>query len=100
MPRVVIILAAILLLLGIAPVPYGYYVFLRIVTTGVFVWGAVVLFQRKSPILPWVFIVLAIIFNPIIQVFFSREIWIGIDLVSAIILLASITVLAQNNSNS
>jgi len=94
MPRIVIISAAILLLLGIAPVPYGYYIFLRIVATCVFVWGAVVLFSRKSPILPWVYIVLAIIFNPIIQVFFSREVWIGIDLVAAILLLSSITVLA------
>lgn len=96
MPRFVVIVAAILILVGVAPVPYGYYVFLRIVATGVFAWGAVVLFQRKSPILPWAYVVAAIIFNPFIKVFFSRGIWIGIDLAAAALLLGSLKTLSLN----
>jgi hypothetical protein len=35
---------------------------------GVFAWAAYIAFERNEDILPWVFIVLAIIFNPILKI--------------------------------
>jgi hypothetical protein len=43
---------------------------------GVFAWAAYIAFERNEDILPWVFIVLAIIFNPILKIHFPKEMWV------------------------
>ncbi|MBB3048977.1 hypothetical protein FHR99_003251 [Litorivivens lipolytica] len=95
MPLPVIFIAAGLLLLGFMPLPYGYYTFLRIVATIVFVWGAFVLHEQKEPVLPWVFGLVAILFNPFIPVHLPKDIWAGIDLVAGCLLIATHTKLAK-----
>jgi hypothetical protein len=74
-----------LLLVALLPLPYGFYTFLRL---SVFV-GAILLahtfYERDKP--NWVLILagLAILFNPVIPIYLSREAWIPIDVVSAIL---------------
>ena len=87
MPKQVIFLAAGFLLLGILALPYGYYTLLRLIACAVFAWAAYVTFEKKESILPWVFIILALLFNPLIKVYLSKEIWTVIDACSAIFLL-------------
>lgn len=87
MPKQVIFLAAGFLLLGAFPLPYGYYTLLRLIACAVFAWAAYISFENKETLLPWVFIVLALLFNPIIKVYLSKEIWAAIDICSAVLLL-------------
>lgn len=87
MPKQVIYLAVGFLLLGVLPLPYGYYTLLRLIACAVFAWAAYVSFENKEALLPWIFIILALLFNPLIKVYLSKDIWAVIDVCSAIFLL-------------
>lgn len=89
MPPPVIYIAAALLALGAAPLPYGYYTFLRLVACGVFAFAAYVSFNRRGRVLPFVFGGLALLFNPLVKVHLPKEVWAVVDLVSAVLLLAT-----------
>ena len=69
--------------------PYGFYTLLRLVATGVFVWASIVSYQRGLPLLPWLFALLAVLFNPLIKVHLPKELWIVIDLGAGVLLLAT-----------
>lgn len=72
-----------LLLLALLPLPYGYYTFLRLTVfvSGLFL--AYQLYEKKSHGLSLVLAGLALLFNPIIPVYLTREAWLPIDIVSA-----------------
>ena len=89
MPKPVIYIAAVLLVLGAAPLPYGYYQLLRIVATIVFVWAASVSFGREYTALPWVFALLAILFNPVVKIYLPKEMWSIIDIACGVFLAVS-----------
>lgn len=87
-----------MLFLAPLPMPYGYYSLLRIVETGVFVWAA----YRASTMgkegdydWPLVFGFFAIMFNPLIPVHLSREIWAPIDIGAGVLLLSASKILDQ-----
>lgn len=86
MPKIVIYIAAGFLLLGVLPLPYGYYMLLRLIAFGAFAWAAYVTFEKNEVVLPWVFIILALIFNPIMQIHFPKGIWTIIDFCSGLFL--------------
>lgn len=88
LPKPVIYIAAGLLFIGAAPLPYGYYTLLRIVATVVFVWAAVISLRRKYAILPWAFGILAVLFNPLLKIYLDKEVWAVIDISSAAFLIA------------
>lgn len=73
MPKAVIYITVGFLVLAVLPLPYGYYTLLRLIVFGVFGWAAYISFARHEKILPWIFIVLALVCNPIIQVYFPKE---------------------------
>lgn len=89
MPVAVIYIGAAMLFIGAAPLPYGYYLLLRLVATGVFIWAAIVAYERKNDILPWVFGVLVILFNPIIKIHLPKEVWAVVDIAAGVLLLAA-----------
>lgn len=89
MPIAVIYIAAALLFIGAMPLPYGYYMLLRIIATGIFVWAALVAHERKHDALPWVYGVLAVLFNPLIKVHLPKELWTAVDIGSGILLLTT-----------
>ena len=88
-PTPVIYIAAGMLLVGAAPLPYGYYMLLRILATGVFGWAAFVAYKQKHQSLPWVFGFLAILFNPIAKIHLTKELWAIVDIGAGILLLAT-----------
>ena len=88
MPVAVIYIAAGMLFVGAFPLPYGYYLLLRLVTTGSFAWAAYVAYSKQDKILPWVFAVLALLFNPIIKIHLPKELWAVVDVGAGILLLA------------
>lgn len=87
MPKIVIFITAGFLFFGILPLPYGYYTLLRLVVCGVFAWAAFISFEKNKAVLPWIFVVLALIFNPIIKIYLQKEVWVIINLCSGLLLI-------------
>ena len=71
---------------------YGYYILLRVVSCIIFIYLAYRSYKHDKIILMIVFIINALIYNPIIQFHFSRGIWTIINIVSIIICFISIIV--------
>ena len=80
-------LAAVMLILAIFALPYGYYVLLRWVITAISIYVAYSLGEAKDSKL-WIFVGLAILFNPIAPIYSTKSFWIIADLVSAGLFLA------------
>ncbi len=98
--RQFLILASIMLLAAVGPWPYGYFMLLRLVATGALVATAIG-FGRHS--MPWrsaVAVVIAIAFNPLIPVHFERGVWMVIDVVTGVFLLAHLRVVAPAASRA
>lgn len=77
---------AVLLILAIAPMPYGYYVFLKITTC----LAAIREVREATPIilgrpLPILWIIIAILFNPVIPIPLRKESWVIVDGITAAI---------------
>jgi hypothetical protein len=96
MPTAVIYICAAMLFVGAAPLPYGYYMLLRLVACGVFAFAAFVSFDRKHKTLPWVFGLMALLFNPVIKVHLPKEVWAFVDIAAAILLLATAKAVKSN----
>lgn len=74
---------------------------LRLVATGAFSWAAFVAYERKNASLPWVFGILAVLFNPIIKIHLPKELWAIVDISSGILLLATKrTIQASEDENT
>lgn len=76
---------AFLLLMAALPWPYGYYVFLRWVTCGMAAYTAYISYTWETKWALWVFIPIAILFNPIFPVYLTKAVWQPIDVVVAIL---------------
>lgn len=89
MPVAVIYIAAGILFLGAAQVhlPFGYYTILRIVATAAFIWAFFVAFNRNESLLPWIYLLFAVTFNPIIKVPLSQELWMVANISAGALLL-------------
>ena len=72
-----------LLLLCLLPMPYGYYQFVRVVSTLIFSYIA---YQERSRQIMWLFIGLAILFQPIEKLALGRTLWNITDIAVAIFL--------------
>ena len=79
------ILAILFLLGALADNPYGYYQLLRWVILIIGAYSAYLVYNTAKKVWPWVFGVIAILFNPIIPFSFQRETWQIIDIIVAII---------------
>ena len=96
MPTAVIYITAAMLFLGAAPLPYSYYMLLRLVACGVFAFAAFIAFDRKSKALPWVYGFMALVFNTIIKIHFSKEMWAVVDIAAGVLLLATAKAVKTN----
>lgn len=88
LPKPLIYIAATLLFLGALPLPYGYYMLLRFVACGAFAWAAFITYENNEEVLPWVFGILAVLFNPIFKTHLPKELWAVVDVCSGVFLLA------------
>ena len=84
------ILAAILLLWALVDNPYGYYQFLRWVILIIAVCSAYVSYTQQKITWAWIFGIMAVLFNPVIPLHFSRGNWQFIDVVAAVIFFISL----------
>ena len=74
---------AFILFLAILPMPYGFYIFIRLIVTIVSLFAAFKIVNRNSNDF-WFLIILSVLFNPIIPVFLFKLAWIPIDILSGI----------------
>lgn len=88
-PVAVIYICAALLFLGAMPLPYGYYTLLRLVACGVFAFAAFVAHERKDQVLPWLYGLVALLFNPIIKIHLPKEAWVFVDISAGALLLVT-----------
>lgn len=90
-PRVVWLFCAVLLMAGVLHLPYGYYNFLRIVICGAAALIAVAgLAEDTQPGMAWTatFILIVVLFNPILPIRLHRSIWLYLDLIAAAVFMA------------
>ena len=85
------LLLALLLLLCLADMPYGYYQFVRFIACiafGYFAFGE----QEKQTKWALFYISMAILFQPFIKISLGRVLWNVVDVIVAIVLIGSIFV--------
>ncbi len=84
------LVAAAMLVLALADLPYGYYTLLRIAVCAVGAYGAYLAYSAGRHGWTWTFGAIAVLFNPIIPVYLDRETWAPIDVGVGLLLLASL----------
>lgn len=88
MKKQLYILMAALLLLCLAPMPYGYYQFVRFVAMVVFAIMAFNYYKNKKNELSITFGALALLFQPFIKVALGRMMWNVVDVAVALLFIA------------
>ena len=80
-----VIASIVLLVLAVLPLPYGYYTLLRLVVCFTAVFLAWFSYKQQRIRWAWIMVFVAVVFNPVIAVHFGKELWIVIDLITAIV---------------
>ena len=84
-PAVVLFVPAVMLLLALGPWPYGYFVFLRLVVCAASAWIALsVLGKDTNRVIGWVFVGLALLYNPVIRISLEREVWMVVNVLTSV----------------
>lgn len=84
--KLVLSILAALLLLCLAPMPYGYYQLVRFVSMVVFGVMAVRTWNEEQHVWSITFGALAVLFQPVVKIALGRMTWNIVDVVVAIIL--------------
>ncbi len=69
--------------------PYGYYQILRFVTTGAAAFCAYSFWKHRVKAIPWGFISIAVLFNPIAPIHLARQTWLPVDIATGIVFLGA-----------
>jgi len=88
-----IILSIFMLFGAIAEWPYGYYTMLRWIACISSILVVLQAFEKNIDWVKVVFIVIAILFNPLAPIYLSRSTWIPLDIISAILFIFAIRIL-------
>lgn len=83
-PKLIFYIAAALLVVALAPLPYGFYTLVRLTSTLAFAALAFLAFKDREPLLGWAFGFMALVFNPLFPLYLSRPLWVAIDLTAAV----------------
>ena len=87
MKQLYLFLAA-MMLLCLAPMPYGYFQLVRFVAMIVFGLMAYRYYQNQKIVATWVFGALALLFQPIYKIALGRVVWNVVDVIVALLLIA------------
>jgi len=72
-----------MLAVAVLPLPYGYFMFLRLIITAAAAFVAYENFNKDIPVWGIVFVGVALLFNPFYTVHFDKALWALIDIVVA-----------------
>jgi len=87
------LIAAVMLFAALGRHPYDYYTLLRWVACGVSAYTAFQAMQTKKSGWLFVFVIAALMLNPIAPLRIKRDTWAFVDSAAAVLLLASIAVM-------
>lgn len=82
------VIMAVLLLVCLAKMPYGYFQFVRLACCAGFIYVAVQEFKAGKQITGVLSVAGAILFNPIFKIYLRRGTWNTIDVIIAVFLIA------------
>jgi len=85
------------MLLCLPEMPYGYYIFVRVVAMGAFTLFAYYEYEKGSKLLAVIFLFAVIIFQPVIKIPLGRTLWNIVDIIMSIIIIISL-IRHQNRS--
>lgn len=88
MMKQVYLALAVMLLLCLAPMPYGYFMLVRFVATVAFGWLAYRYYKNNKVAATWILRVLALLFQPFYKIALGRTVWNVIDVIVAILMIA------------
>jgi hypothetical protein len=96
-PHIIPALIAALILFGaLGRWPYGYYQLLRFVVCGVGAYVAYLAYNWQKIWAVWLFGFIALLFNPLIVIHLSRELWQPIDFICAVLFIIVTFVLKKS----
>ena len=75
--------AGLLVVAALLAPPYGFYRFMRIAISIVALYYSYHFLQSSRPFLTFIFLILAVLYNPIYPIYQTRAIWQPINLASA-----------------
>lgn len=87
MKKGLLIIMAVLLLVCLAPMPYGYYQLVRFVAMVVFAYLSYDYFIAKREGIGYTFAALALLFQPFFKISLGRTMWNIVDVIVAIFLI-------------
>jgi hypothetical protein len=76
-----------LLLLCLAPMPYGYYELVRWISAVAFAYLGYSALEQNEETVPWVYFGLALLFQPFIKIALGRPLWNVVDISVAVFLI-------------
>ena len=88
--EIVSIVLAFTLLICLFPLPYGFFVLIRLISTIVFGYLAYDFYQRGETIKCVVAALIVLLFQPFAKISFEREIWNVIDIIVALLLFGNV----------
>ena len=84
-------LISIVFLLGaLGSCPYAYYQISRWIVCAVGVYSSYLAYQSNKISWAWIFGIIAVLFNPILPIYFTREVWQPVDVIVAGIFFVSL----------
>lgn len=81
------VIISVLLLLCLFPMPYGYYTFVRFISMSTFIYLGIKHFKNKQESIGFIFISLALLFQPFFKLALGRILWNLVDMIVAGILI-------------
>ena len=87
------LIAAVMALVAIADLPYGYYTLMRLVVCATAVFVLVVAARGGQMWAVWVYSIIALLFNPVVPVHLTKGLWQPLDFIAgAVLIIAAIFV--------
>lgn len=99
MEKAIKIILALMLFACLLDMPYGYYQLVRFTAMGVFGYLAFISFERQERAAGYVYVLLAVLFQPFFKVALGRELWNVVDVVVGLGLVATMLVNAKQREN-
>jgi hypothetical protein len=97
MEKAVKIILALMLFACLLDMPYGYYQLVRFTAMGVFGYLALISFARQERTAGYVYIMLALLFQPFFKIALGRELWNVVDVVVGVGLVATLFIKQKQN---
>lgn len=90
--KIVRVVVGLMLIAALGSWEYSFYQLLRVAVCSASIYLVWYFFQTKTQWLAWLFIVSALLFNPIAPVYLDKSVWQLLDITFAILFLGSLAI--------